>query len=159
VPVPQRPDRSSPENRGLSDQFSAAAATLPTAATRPMVIVVLLAIAAAVQAGLAITTFGAGPVPGVLAAVIALAEVALAVTIALRHSPALVLGAAVVGMLGIACFVLIAVLSVSGSVATEGWVGPWGIGAALADSMVVRIAAVVLRRPPAAPGTSAAKRT
>ncbi|MCW0212925.1 MAG: hypothetical protein OJJ54_06175 [Pseudonocardia sp.] len=150
--MPQRPDRSSSKNRGLSDQFSAAAATLPTAATRPVVIVVLLAIAAVAQGGLAVTTFGAGAVPGVLAAVIALAEAALATAVLVRHSPGLVLGAAVVGMLGIACFVLVAILSVSGSVATDGWVGPWGIGAAVANSMVVRIAAVVLRRPDAAAG-------
>jgi hypothetical protein len=83
----------------------------------------------------------------VLSGVLCLAGLVAVALLVARPVPHVVLGTAVLGMLGVASFlgVLGAALATGGH-PVSGWVGPWGVAAVIADSSVVRIAAAVLRR-------------
>ncbi|MFR9801131.1 hypothetical protein ACL02T_02375 [Pseudonocardia sp. RS010] len=115
----------------------------------PKLLLGLVAAAAVAHGGLAVVS---GAVwAQVLSAVLCAAGLAAVALLVTRPVPHVVLGTAVLGMLGVASFlgVLGAALATGGQ-PVSGWVGPWGIAAVIADSSVVRIAAAVLRRSDAA---------
>ncbi|MEU7816305.1 hypothetical protein [Pseudonocardia sp. NPDC049154] len=111
----------------------------------PKLLLGLVATAAVAHGGLAVV--GGALWAQVLSAVLCAAGLVAVGFLVARPVPHVVLGTAVLGMLGVASFlgVLGAALATGGH-PVSGWVGPWGIAAVIADSSVVRIAAAVLRR-------------
>lgn len=111
----------------------------------PKLLLGLVAAAAVAHGGLAVV--GGALWAQVLSAVLCAAGLVAVGFLVARPVPHVVLGTAVLGMLGVASFlgVLGAALATGGH-PVSGWVGPWGIAAVIADSSVVRIAAAVLRR-------------
>lgn len=111
----------------------------------PKLLLGLVAAAAVAHGGLAVV--GGAVWAQVLSAVLCAAGLVAVAFLLARPVPHVVLGTAVLGMLGVASFlgVLGAALAAGGH-PVSGWVGPWGIAAVILDSSVVRIAAAVLRR-------------
>jgi hypothetical protein len=111
----------------------------------PKLLLGLVAAAAVAHGGLAVV--GGAVWAQVLSGVLCLAGLVAVALLVARPVPHVVLGTAVLGMLGVASFlgVLGAALATGGH-PVSGWVGPWGVAAVIADSSVVRIAAAVLRR-------------
>jgi len=111
----------------------------------PKLLLGLVAAAAVAHGGLAVVggALWAQVMSGVLC-VAALVAVGLLVT---RPTAPVVLGTAVLGMVGVASFLAVLGMALStGGSPVAGWVGPWGIAGVIVDSSVVRIAAAVLRR-------------
>ena len=111
----------------------------------PKLLLGLVAAAAVAHGGLAVV--GGVVWAQVLSAMLCAAGLVAVAFLLARPVPHVVLGTAVLGMLGVASFlgVLSAALATGGH-PVSGWVGPWGIAAVILDSSVVRIAAAVLRR-------------
>lgn len=111
----------------------------------PKLLLGLVAAAAVAHAGLAVV--GGALWAQVMSGLFAVAGIALAGLLTTRPVPAVVLGTAVVGMLGVASFLLVLGVGLASSAGpVAGWIGPWGIAGVLLDSSVVRISAAVLRR-------------
>lgn len=111
----------------------------------PKLLLGLVTAAAVAHGGLAVV--GGALWAQVLSGVLCVAGLVAVALLVARPVPHVVLGTAVLGMLGVASFlgVLGAALAFGG-LPVPGWVGPWGIAAVIADSSVVRVAAAVLRR-------------
>jgi hypothetical protein len=111
----------------------------------PKLLLGLVAAAAVAHGGLAVV--GGALWAQVFSAVLCVAALVVVGLLVTRPTPAVVLGTAVFGMLGVASFLaVLGVALASGGNPVAGWIGPWGIAGVIVDSSVVRIAAAVLRR-------------
>ncbi|MDT7709616.1 MAG: hypothetical protein QOG20_5223 [Pseudonocardiales bacterium] len=116
------------------------------------IVAVLVALTAVAHVALAVAP-GAPPWITAVSALVALAAVALLVAgLSVQRyrfggpeEDLWLVACAIVGMVGVACGLVLAVVSVAG----RGGVDPWGIGALLVDALAVRLAVFTLRRVPA----------
>lgn len=112
----------------------------------------LLVATALVHSVLAARTGADDPALAVLGGVLALAALVAAGAMLLRTEPAVLLGAAVVGGIGVATFLVPGLLAVAGGRSYAGWSDPWAFGALLLDALLVRVAVFTLRRAQAPSG-------
>jgi hypothetical protein len=88
-----------------------------------------------------------GPAGTAFAIALAAAGVLGAGVLALSGRPVVLVVAAALGAVGVACFLLPRVVAVPGFGALLGdWGGPWGFGGFLLDGLLVRLAVFTLRR-------------
>lgn len=115
-------------------------------------IVIALLVATAVVHAVLLTRMWAGdqPVLAALDGVFAVAALVAAGAVLLRTEPAVLLGAAVVGGVGVAMFLVPGLVAIAGGRSFGGWLDPWAFGALLLDALVVRVAVFTLRSAPTA---------
>ncbi|MBW0105117.1 hypothetical protein [Pseudonocardia sp. KRD291] len=116
----------------------------PTTGRR--IVTALLVATAVVHAVLAARLWAGSPALAVIDAVVAVAALAVAGALLLRDEPAVLLGAAVVGGVGVATFLVPGLVAVAGGQSYDGWLDPWAFGALLLDALAVRVAVFTLRR-------------
>lgn len=115
-------------------------------------IVIALLVATAVVHAVLLTRMWAGdqPVLAALDGAFAVAALVAAGAVLLRTEPAVLLGAAVVGGVGVAMFLVPGLVAIAGGRSFGGWLDPWAFGALLLDALVVRVAVFTLRSAPTA---------
>jgi hypothetical protein len=122
----------------------------PPSATGPRILAALLVAAAVAHAVLVWRVWAVSPIPAVLDGVLAVAALVLAALALRRPEPPVLLGAAVVGAIGVATYLLPSLVATFSGRAAPGLLDPWAFGALLVDALVVRIAVFTLRRSQAA---------
>ncbi|MDN5917395.1 MAG: hypothetical protein L0I76_20235 [Pseudonocardia sp.] len=118
----------------------------PQPTTGRRIVTALLVATAVVHAALVARSWAGAPVPAAIGAVIAVAALAVAVALMVRDEPAVLLGAAVVGGIGVATFLIPGLVAIVNGQSYGGWLDPWAFGALLLDALAVRVAVFTLRR-------------
>lgn len=118
----------------------------PQPTTGRRIVTALLVATAVVHAVLVARLWSGVPGLAVIDAVIAVGAVAVAGALLLRDEPAVLLGAAVVGGIGVATFLVPGLVAVVNGQIYGGWLDPWAFGALLLDALAVRVAVFTLRR-------------
>lgn len=110
------------------------------------ILLALLVPAVLVHAGLVVRTGSGAPLTAVFDGAVALAGIAALVLVFRRPDGPAFLAAVGAGALGVASFLVPGLVAVVQGQVWTAWLDPWAFGALLLDAMIVRIAALALRK-------------